>query len=143
MKNVVNFCRNAKNYQKLRRLLSMMSYFGLREWKFSNKNIDQLATLLKSQPKTNLHKESTVKMQRQNGFTGMNSMLQNSACKDASRNNTNHTVYNKSDVKASLEFDIRTIDWDEYFRHYFPGIKRYFFKDPMPEKEKCIKNDFK
>lgn len=29
----------------------------------------------------------------------------------------------------SLEFDMKTIDWKEYFLFYLPGIKKYFFKE--------------
>lgn len=59
----------------------MMSYFGLRDWKFENSNIINLSTVL------------------QQGH------------------------------KNSLEFDMGTIDWNEYFLFYLPGIKKYFFKE--------------
>lgn len=115
----------------------MMSYFGLREWKFSNKNIDQLATLLKTQskPQTYQHNslESAFSLQQQNGVHANVKSIKN------------HTIHNKlnSKPKSSLEFDMRTIDWDEYFCHYWPGIKKYFFKESIPDKEKCTKPDFK
>ena len=31
--------------------------------------------------------------------------------------------------RGSHNFDMKTIDWNEYFRNYIPGIKRYFFKE--------------
>lgn len=109
----------------------MMSYFGLREWKFSNKNIDELATLLKTQSKHQTHQHSGLEQQN-----GVNNNVQIIA---------NHTIHQKlnSKPKSSLEFDMRTIDWDEYFCHYWPGIKKYFFKESTPNEKKCIKPDFK
>lgn len=68
----------------------MMSYFGLREWHFSNKNIDQLIKAIK--------------------FSKRSVALQ-------------------SKETNTLEFDMKAIDWNEYFVHYFPGITRYFFKE--------------
>lgn len=29
----------------------------------------------------------------------------------------------------ALQFDMTTIDWNEYFLSYLPGIKKYFFKE--------------
>lgn len=113
----------------------MMSFFGLREWKFCNKNIDQLATLLKSQPSRKLqtHNESTDTLIRwQNGINSIpkNGMI-NGNC-------TNINKFNRNEPNF-LEFDMRTIDWDEYFFHYLPGIKKYFFKEPVCDK-KAIKH---
>lgn len=31
--------------------------------------------------------------------------------------------------RGDLNFDMRTINWNEYFRNYIPGIKRFFFKE--------------
>lgn len=31
--------------------------------------------------------------------------------------------------RGNLDFDIRNIDWNQYFRNYIPGIKRYYFKE--------------
>lgn len=106
--------RNAKNYSKLCRVLSMMSYFGLREWNFCNKNIDQLAKLLKNQSKCS------------------NELNKSISC---SRNGT-HT----DNQTCNLEFDMRTIDWNEYFYNYLPGIKKYFFKERLTNNKKCIKH---
>ena len=30
---------------------------------------------------------------------------------------------------GTLEFDMKTINWEEYFHHYIPGIKKYYFKE--------------
>lgn len=112
----------------------MMSFFGLREWKFCNKNIDQLATLLKSQRKYHA--------QKQNGFTNLirsqNGISQNSPL----QRNDSYRTADKSIYKAhsSLEFDMRTIDWDDYFSHYLPGIKKYVFKESIPANKTCIKH---
>lgn len=92
----------------------MMSYFGLREWNFCNKNIDQLAKLLKNQSKCS------------------NELNKSISC---SRNGT-HT----DNQTCNLEFDMRTIDWNEYFYNYLPGIKKYFFKERLTNNKKCIKH---
>lgn len=116
----------------------MMSYFGLREWNFCNKNIDELANLLKSQSKTNVQKRNitTDSYRWQNGVASINSNknehIQND---DANAHDSNGKV---SMHQRSLEFDMRTIDWKEYFFHYMPGIKKYFFKEPV--NEKCVKH---
>lgn len=127
--------RNAKNYQKLNRVLSMMSFFGLREWKFCNKNIDQLATLLKSQSKQTLtmHGDSTGSSRWKNGVSYTQSNGMASGC---------NTTDDKSNQKSQtcLEFDMRTIDWDEYFFHYLPGIKKYFFKESVSDSKKSIRH---
>lgn len=31
--------------------------------------------------------------------------------------------------QPNLQFDMKTIDWNEYFLYYLPGIKKYFFKE--------------
>uniref|UniRef100_A0AAG5DLI7 Fatty acyl-CoA reductase C-terminal domain-containing protein n=1 Tax=Anopheles atroparvus TaxID=41427 RepID=A0AAG5DLI7_ANOAO len=31
-----------------------------------------------------------------------------------------------------LEFDLATVDWNEYFRAYIPGIRRYVLGEPKP-----------
>ncbi|XP_058116417.1 fatty acyl-CoA reductase wat [Anopheles ziemanni] len=31
-----------------------------------------------------------------------------------------------------LEFDLSTVDWDEYFRAYIPGVRRYVLGEPKP-----------
>jgi len=72
-----------KAYRKTEKILIIMSFFGLQEWKFHNQNIRQL-----------VEKTKDFKMQR-----------------------------------GSLEFDMRNINWTEYFRSYIPGIKRYYFKE--------------
>lgn len=110
--------RNAKNYSKLCRVLSMMSYFGLREWHFRNENIDQLAKLLKSQNNHLSVKEFKTPSIKCAGTTEPNG----------------HT----DGKKVDLEFDMRTIDWNEYFYHYLPGIKKYFFKERLTNK--CSKH---
>lgn len=33
------------------------------------------------------------------------------------------------DTRNVLEFDMKAIDWNEYFVHYLPGITKYFFKE--------------
>uniref|UniRef100_A0A182SG80 Fatty acyl-CoA reductase C-terminal domain-containing protein n=1 Tax=Anopheles maculatus TaxID=74869 RepID=A0A182SG80_9DIPT len=39
---------------------------------------------------------------------------------------------------SMLEFDLSTIDWDEYFQSYIPGIRRYFLAEPEQHKERPI-----
>lgn len=108
----------------------MMSYFGLREWKFCNENINELANLLKSQSKTCVQNRDSYRWQ--NAITSMNA-------NGIDHRNLNDSVHEKPFMQhRSLEFDMRTIDWKEYFFHYLPGIKKYFFKEPV--NEKCIKH---
>jgi fatty acyl-CoA reductase len=67
-------------YQKTEKILIIMSFFGLREWKVGNKNVQAM-----------LEKSKTFR---------------------------NH-----------LDFDMRNVNWSEYFRTFIPGIKKYFFKE--------------
>jgi alcohol-forming fatty acyl-CoA reductase len=30
---------------------------------------------------------------------------------------------------TEFEFDVKTIDWNEYFENYIPGFKKYYFKE--------------
>lgn len=142
-----NCYRNVRNYHKLYRLLSMMSYFGLREWKFSNNNIDQLATLLKSQQQKQQSQHQHIGpiefAQRPNGIS--KSFALGNGAQNGTKTIANHTIHNKftPTSKPCLEFDMRTIDWDEYFCHYFPGIKKYFLKEPTPDTKKSVKHNFK
>lgn len=128
-----NWNRNVKNYQKLHRVVTMMSFFGLREWKFANKNIDQLATLLKKQQQKQLLRQCSG-ISRGHGIT-------DDSTKDISKKHT-LTTKNANEEKCNrklqsyLEFDMRTIDWNEYFVHYMPGIKKYYFKDPVGDNNK-------
>lgn len=39
--------------------------------------------------------------------------------------------------REKLEFDLKTIDWNEYFLNYMPGIKKYFFKENYSNIERC------
>lgn len=89
----------------------MMSYFGLREWHFRNENIDQLDKLLKSQ---NNHLSMNESKNQSDGIT------------------------QSGGKTVDLEFDMRTIDWNKYFYHYLPGIKKYFFKERLTNK--CSKH---
>lgn len=79
----------------------MMSYFGLREWEFDNSNIDRLSSAIKSQQKM----EAIP-----NGI---------------------HNGPVPSQMGSDLEFDMKTINWNEYFYNYLPGIKKYFFKEKV------------
>lgn len=38
--------------------------------------------------------------------------------------------------RGDLNFDMRTIDWNEYFRNYIPGIKRFVFKESCDDVER-------
>lgn len=58
-----------------------MSWFGLKEWMFSNQNILALDALM------------------------------------------------TAEEKQLLQFNTDTINWNEYFRSYLSGIRKYFFKD--------------
>lgn len=110
----------------------MMSFFGLREWKFCNKNIDELANLLKSQKRN----QTTDSYRWQNGIASIHSNEKEHIKNDeANSHESNEKV---SMHHRSLEFDMRTIDWKEYFYHYLPGIKKYFFKESV--NEKCVKH---
>lgn len=41
---------------------------------------------------------------------------------------------------TNLEFDMKTIDWEEYFVNYLPGIKKYVFKENSTNNEKCLRH---
>lgn len=125
--------RYTEHYSKLYDVLSMMSYFGLREWKFCNENINELANLLKSQSKKNVHTRNitTDAYRWQNGIP---SIKPTASGHGNSQDSSENVLYQH----RSLEFDMRTIDWKEYFFHYMPGIKKYFFKEPV--NEKCIRH---
>lgn len=58
-----------------------MSWFGLKEWMFTNQNIAELDSLM------------------------------------------------TTEEKKVLQFNTNTINWNEYFRSYLSGIRKYFFKD--------------
>lgn len=73
----------SRAYAKTEKILIIMSFFGLREWNFGNRNIQMLVEKTK----------------------------------------------NFSYQRGSLDFDMRKINWPEYFCHYIPGIKRYYFKE--------------
>ncbi|XP_055687402.1 fatty acyl-CoA reductase wat isoform X2 [Lutzomyia longipalpis] len=72
-----------KAYRKIEIILEIMSYFGLRDWKFSNDNIRYMNQLI-------------------------------------SHRNRQH---------YSLDFEMEHINWDEYFRHYIPGIRKFHFRE--------------
>lgn len=40
----------------------------------------------------------------------------------------------------NLEFELSTIDWEDYFLNYLPGIKRYVFKESLADNEQCRKH---
>lgn len=69
-------------YQRLCRVVRVMSYFGLRDWHVRNDNMRDLSQTLRQLP-----------------------------------------------VDCGLPFDMATINWEEYFLYYLPGIKKYFFKE--------------
>jgi hypothetical protein len=86
--DILAFCIGKKMiyrraYAKTTKILVIMSFFGLREWNFGNRNVQAL-----------LDKTKTFRERR-----------------------------------GDLEFDMRKINWHEYFRNYIPGIKRYYFKE--------------
>lgn len=116
----VDICNSyAKGYQKLCRVISMMSYFGLREWQYQNSNIDQLSTILRNQYR--------------NGFN-----VKNGTLNENFEHNNGYVDRHMSRRKhPDLEFDMRTINWNEYFYHYLPGIKKYFFKENITGNERC------
>lgn len=69
-----------------------MSFFGLREWKIENTNIQRLSEKINAMKNT-----------------------------------------------AMLQFDMKTIKWEEYFKTYIPGIKKYHFKEnPAKTAKLCI-----
>ena len=43
--------------------------------------------------------------------------------------NVQRMVEKTRNFKNRLDFDLRNVDWKEYFRAYIPGIKRYYFKE--------------
>ena len=67
----------------MKRHMSTLSYFGLREWKVSDANVRSMRQAL-------------------------------------TKSESNY-----------LEFDINRIDWEEYFIHYEPGIRKYCLKEKM------------
>lgn len=40
--------------------------------------------------------------------------------------------------RGCLDFDIRNINWNEFFRNYIPGIKRYFFKEDIDDRKSLL-----
>lgn len=38
---------------------------------------------------------------------------------------------------STLEFDLNSIDWDDYFVEYLPGIKKYVFKEKKADEKSC------
>ncbi|XP_050090599.1 fatty acyl-CoA reductase wat-like [Anopheles aquasalis] len=42
------------------------------------------------------------------------------------------------DEASVLEFDLATVDWDEYFRHYIPGLQRYVVGGKAGDKSKTM-----
>ncbi|XP_037933870.1 fatty acyl-CoA reductase wat [Teleopsis dalmanni] len=70
-----------KAYRKISKIIYMMSWFGLKEWKFAHRNIDELDAML------------------------------------------------VGEERRLLQFNMTTINWNEYFRSYLSGIRKYFFKD--------------
>lgn len=43
--------------------------------------------------------------------------------------NVQRMVEKTRNFKNRLDFDVRNVDWREYFRAYIPGIKRYYFNE--------------
>lgn len=135
----------AKGYEKLGRVIAMMSYFGLREWNFHNQNIDQLATLLRLQQ---YHQRNSNKCTNSNVSFACEKINQSELAinnRNGFQIDSRHVYGKNSDClnlqpHTYLEFDMRTIDWDEYFFHYLPGIKKYFFKERLTDNAKCIKH---
>ncbi|KAM7358480.1 fatty acyl-CoA reductase wat isoform 1-T3 [Cochliomyia hominivorax] len=74
-------CIYIKAYAKITKIIYMMSWFGLKEWMFTNRNIAELDALM------------------------------------------------TAEEKKVLQFNTNTINWNEYFRSYLSGIRKYFFKD--------------
>lgn len=93
--------------------MTTMAFFDQRDWKFSSKNVDDLANLLRSPSKEHCN----------------DSDLKNDSI---SKNNVNskevrHRSIAKDKTKSTpyLEFELRKVDWDEYFLNYVPGILQY------------------
>lgn len=103
------------------RVISMMSYFGLREWQYQNSNIDQLSTILGNQYRNGYNDKNAVSNAK---------IVHNNDCVST------HKTQQKN---PDLEFDMRTINWNDYFHNYLPGIKKYFFKETLTGNEKCKK----
>lgn len=38
----------------------------------------------------------------------------------------------------NMDFDLKNINWEEYFRNYIPGIKRHFFKENCKDAKKLV-----
>lgn len=128
-------------YRTLRLDFDSISQISLQDWTFSNENIEQLAAVLKWTHKQQLRKtnESANINQAQNATSDGILKVKNDA--GNSEFVENHPPY-KSDDTFSLEFDMRTIDWEEYYCHYLPGMKRYCLKEPFVIPEKCNKHNF-
>lgn len=100
----------------------MMSYFGLREWQYQNTNIDQLSTILRNQYLNGCNDKNAVSNEK------------------IGHNNDCVSTHKTQQKNPDLEFDMRTINWNDYFHHYLPGIKKYFFKETLTGNEKCKKH---
>lgn len=91
----------------------MMAFFCLRDWKFSSKNVDDLANLLKSQSKKQCN-ESDLKIDSiSKNHVNSKEVRHCSIAKDKAKSTPN------------LEFELRNVDWNEYFLNYVPGIIQY------------------
>lgn len=45
-----------------------------------------------------------------------------------------------SDEKKFLEFDMTSVDWQDYFKNYAGGLKQYFCKEDVRNAEKSMIN---
>ena len=42
--------------------------------------------------------------------------------------------------KSQLDFDLRNVDWNDFYLNFLPGIKKYFFKENMNEANKIARS---
>lgn len=47
------------------------------------------------------------------------------------------SIGDSDSMQKLLEFDMRAIDWNEYFVYYLPGISKYFYKQNMHQTRQC------
>jgi hypothetical protein len=48
-------------------------------------------------------------------------------------------VKKMKNYSKELEFDLRNIDWNEYFTNYIPGFRAYYYKEDVKKAKETAK----
>lgn len=105
----------------------------MHEWKACNNFTKELDNLIKSKVKKNIQRRK-ITTDSHHGQAGI--IFNNTEGNDYTKNDEPKSDSNGKSLpqQRSLQFDLRTIDWNEYFDHYLPGIKKYIFKEALDGK---------